>query len=110
MVFNHRRDSQLLELYVSQSAKDVESDVIEFSFSWKGISVWTGICVRLMGFTVNFKDTDSSSIVGSLVFKALGACFFKILPCFGPIYIWPLILLISSWDFFLPWSHWVTRH
>ena len=30
---------------VSQSAKDVESVVIEFSFSWKGISVWIGIWV-----------------------------------------------------------------
>lgn len=62
---------------VSQSAKNIECVVIEFSFSWKGISVWTGIWVRLMCFTVNFKDPDSSCIVGSLVCKALGACFLK---------------------------------
>lgn len=84
MVFNHRRDSQLLELNVSQSAKDVESDVIKFSFSWKGISVWTGIWVQLTCFTVKVKDTDSSCIVGSLVCKALGHVFLKYYHVWGP--------------------------
>ena len=70
---------------VSQSAKDVESVVIEFSFSWKGISVWTGIWVRLMCFTVNFKDTDCSCIVGSQVYKAFGGhAFLKHYHVLGP--------------------------
>lgn len=68
----------------SQSAKDVESVVIKFSFSWKGISVWTGIWVQLTCFTVKVKDRDSSCIVGSLVCKALGHVFLKYYHVWGP--------------------------
>lgn len=54
---------------VSQSPKDVETVVIEFSFSEKGISVWTSIWVPHTCFTVNFKDANCNCncVVGGLV-------------------------------------------
>lgn len=39
------KNSQLLELNVPQSIKEVESAVIGFSFSYEGFSVWTGVWV-----------------------------------------------------------------